>query len=148
VAGKGFKVEFEGLDAIRVTYGKAPDLTLSETRALVNLITRQVASESQKLVPVYVYLPGKPKRRGGALKDSMNVQISQIGRKVEGTITYGGAASKYAFIVHERIDPNIRYSTPGTGPKYLERPTMKMAEVLPTKMNFFMRRILQARPSG
>jgi hypothetical protein len=85
---------------------------------------------------------------GGTLKGSKREQITVKPREVEGTITYGGAGAPYAVVVHERINPNIRYTTPGTGPKYLEIPTMQMAEEMPKRMGFYMRRVLKARSLG
>lgn len=61
-------------------------------------------------------------REFGGLRGSGTVE------KVDGgvEIGFGGSASEYAMIVHERMG-NIRWSVPGTGPKYLEKPFVQMA---------------------
>lgn len=142
------KVVMKGLGSIAATYKAAPKLTKQEARQTLNLIVESVATTSQKLVPVYLYEPGKPKRRGGTLKGSIKKILRETPNSVEGIITYGDAAADYAVYVHENMNPNIKYSTPGTGPKYLERPTLAMAEVLPQRMNFYMARVLKARGDG
>jgi hypothetical protein len=104
----------------------------------MQLILQRVSRESARIVPV----------KTGTLKGSKREQITVKPREVEGTITYGGAAAPYALIVHERMSDTIRYTTPGTGPKYLEIPTMQMAEEMPKRMGFYMRRVLKARSLG
>lgn len=69
-----------------------------------------VLNESKKIVPVDT----------GTLKNSGQVKKPIVtGAGVNVDITYGGAAAKYAFIVHE--DPNARHA-PGKTFKYLETP--------------------------
>jgi hypothetical protein len=75
-----------------------------------------VLNESLEIVPVDT----------GTLKDSGRVEkpkITVTGIEVE--ITYGGAASQYAGIVHE--DPNARHAE-GKSYKYLEIPVNNNAD--------------------
>jgi hypothetical protein len=72
--------------------------------------------------------------RTGALRSTGTVTLPE---EHAGSITvavgYGGVASKsgqpvdYAYYVHENMDPGVHWSTPGTGPKYLERPALEFA---------------------
>lgn len=76
-----------------------------------------VLNESKKIVPVDT----------GTLKNSGQVKKPQVtagGINVD--ITYGGAAAKYAFIVHE--DPNARHA-PGKTFKYLESPFLARKDI-------------------
>ena len=59
----------------------------------------------------------------GNLRASGHVQsLESVGNQQEVILGYGGPAVDYALKVHEWIDPEPHWSTPGTGPKYLERP--------------------------
>lgn len=40
-------------------------------------------------------------------------------------VGYGGEASDYMWAVHENLDPNVHWSKPGSGPKYLETPFLE-----------------------
>lgn len=132
------EVKFEGLDSLKRTFADAPRLTHQEASQVMMLVVQRVSRESSRLVPV----------KTGTLKGSKREQITNRPQEVEGTITYGGAAAPYAAIVHERMSDQIKYTTPGTGPKYLEIPTMQMAEELPQRVAFYQRRVLKARNSG
>lgn len=37
-------------------------------------------------------------------------------------VGYGGAAAGYMNIVHENLDPDVNWTKPGSGPKFLETP--------------------------
>lgn len=74
-------------------------------------------------------------RRHGALRASGFVTTPVIlGRWVTVTVGYGGVTAPYAWIVHERPDPRVvggkkvpvRWTTPGTGNKYLEKPLQEL----------------------
>ena len=47
---------------------------------------------------------------------------------------YGGAASAYALKVHEMLGENVQWTTPGTGPKYLESAFDERAPHMPRRM--------------
>lgn len=72
---------------------------------------------------------------GGTLRASGQVAEPEYeGRKISVTMSYGGAASAYAIAVHEHLSESsphswvvaehngdgVRWSVPGTGPKFLE----------------------------
>ena len=40
-------------------------------------------------------------------------------------VGYGGDASDYMNIVHENLDPNVNWTKPGSGPKFLETPFLE-----------------------
>jgi hypothetical protein len=61
----------------------------------------------------------------GALRGSGTQKPTNGGKTRE--ISFGGAATEYALIVHEMPYSN-NFSTPGTGPKYLETPLRENAD--------------------
>lgn len=56
------------------------------------------------------------------LLESKFIDVTTRGTDITATIGY---SSEYSLIVHEMPDDN-NYTTPGTGPKYLERPFFAM----------------------
>lgn len=74
----------------------------------------------------------------GALRGSgtvKNPQVSPGGVMVE--FGYGGAASDYAWIQHERLD----YNHPTGNAKYLEGPTLRAASGMGARLAAMVRRI-------
>lgn len=70
----------------------------------------------------------------GTLRGSWQVHAPEA--KPDGAevrITVGGAAKDYALAVHERMGPT-NWSEPGTGPKYLEGPTMEAANGMAARL--------------
>jgi len=61
----------------------------------------------------------------GALRGSGTVKPLNGGKTQE--IAYGGAAAPYALVQHE-APGGWNYTTPGTGPKYLETPLRENAD--------------------
>lgn len=62
----------------------------------------------------------------GVLRNSLYV-------KQKGTATIigaGGAAEPYAKSVHENLRSGVKWTTPGTGPKFLENPIRERMPVL------------------
>ena len=71
-------------------------------------------------------IPVTPKKWGN-LRDT--IMIEQSGNKL--AISAGGPAAPYAMRVHELLDTKIKWSTEGTGPKYLENPINDRMPKLP-----------------
>ena len=74
---------------------------------------------------------------GGTLRASGRVALPvREGRRISVTLSYGGAADAYAIAVHEHLSEHsppswikaeenghpVQWTTPGTGPKFLEGP--------------------------
>lgn len=104
-------VTLEGADRLARVFQKATDSgTINDLKDALRGTAQEVLNESQRIVPV----------DKGTLKDSGTVKepvTDATGVEVE--ITYGGAASKYAFFVHENM--NARHKD-GQTAKYLEIP--------------------------
>lgn len=96
---------------------------------------QKIFRKSQRLVPVdRSYL-----KQSGIVEGPKNHEV---------LISYGGTATPYAAIVHERIvsksGKKIKYSRPGKSAKYLERPFM---DALPGMEERF-RKILEEAANG
>jgi hypothetical protein len=75
-------------------------------------------------------IPRTPKDFGN-LRDTITVKVTSNGAKATLTIYAGGPAAPYAATVHEKMDVNIHWQTPGTGPKYIETPVNEEMPKLP-----------------
>lgn len=88
-----------------------------------------VMTESKRRCPVAA--------DGGVLRASGSVsKPEREGRQISVTLSYGGAADAYAIAVHEHLSEHsppswiraeenghpVQWTTPGTGPKFLEGP--------------------------
>lgn len=120
-----FRVELQGADRLMRILEKADSSdTLDELKQAVTGTAQTVLKESQRIVPV----------DKGTLKASGQVKEPKVDADgIEVEITYGGAASKYAAIVHE--DMSARHKD-GQTAKYLEIPAEAAA---PT----FVRSVMQ-----
>lgn len=58
----------------------------------------------------------------GALRNSIFVKQDEDGSTQRITIGAGGGSAPYAVHVHENLKSTVKWKTPGTGPKYIERP--------------------------
>lgn len=115
------RVELEGADRLARVFDKATASdTVNYLKQAMSGTADAVLLESSKIVPV----------DKGTLKDSGTVKepvVDQDGIEVE--ITYGGAASKYAFYVHEDMNANHK---DGQTAKYLEIPVQAAARTFVT----------------
>ena len=106
-------VELEGADRLAALFQKVE--RVGQENALKEAMFAEattVLNESKKIVPVDL----------GTLKRSGEVEPPKVDSSgVEVSITYGGAASEYAAIVHE--DMTARHKN-GQSAKYLEKPFM------------------------
>lgn len=93
-------------------------------------------NESQNLVPIDT----------GILKSSGHITSPKVtSDSVEITIAYGGPATDYAFIVHERVyAPSGKkvYHRPPTRAKYLETPVKRRAKGMSQRLSKFVKRAL------
>lgn len=114
-----FLLGFENLDKIISSLEKLPetlrvDVVMQEMNAWAEVIMPQI----RRLTPL------DPRPVGGGLRSSLYVKHADRG---ELTVTFGagGPSASYAVIVHENLSPSVRWSTPGTGPKYIELPVFQ-----------------------
>jgi len=111
------KIELDGADKLDRLFREAtgPEQFKAISTAMFSE-AQAVLNESKKIVPVDL----------GTLKSSGAVSKPRVvDGAVEVEISYGGAASKYALIVHE--DPTANHK-PGKTYKYLEIPVMAARE--------------------
>lgn len=67
-------------------------------------------------------------KKTGALRASGTVHYPEVhSKEISVQLTFGVPTPYYAIYVHENLDPNIKYTTPGTGPKFLERTLQESA---------------------
>lgn len=111
------RVELEGADKLGRLFSRAGTAVQQRAldKAMVDTATT-VLNESKRIVPVDKGTLRASGRVESPKRDSTGVEVE---------ITYGGAASQYALIVHE--DPNARHKN-GQTYKYLERPVMEYSE--------------------
>lgn len=114
IVNGGDKV-LEGLDAL------VAELPQAVAAALYQEAEAIMADSKANYVPVDT----------GVLRDSGYVEQPEIdGNEISVTLGYGGAASAYALVQHERLD---FHHTVG-GPKYLERPFLDAAAGLEERL--------------
>ena len=93
-----------------------PKKVVSELDKALYAEAAAIFRKSQRIVPVdRTYL-----KQSGTIEGPKNNEV---------LISYGGTATPYAIIVHERITSpsgkKIKYSRPGKSAKYLEKPYME-----------------------
>lgn len=103
-------IRWEGLDELRRALSDEPEEAVKELGRALNVEGERIMTVSKRdFVPV----------DQGTLRASGHVRAPHIrGTRAEVTLGYGGAASAYALVQHERLD---FAHTVGTA-KYLERP--------------------------
>lgn len=90
----------------------------------------EIMADSKAVVPVDT----------GALMNTGQVTLPQETDDgvIEVTVGYGDTATDYALYVHEELQApsggTIKYTRPGSGPKYLENPAMAKAPELPGRI--------------
>lgn len=77
-----------------------------------------IMGESKKICPL------KDRTLRGSAYVTRPVLVKSIGQ-IMVDLGYGGSAVDYAIAVHEKTGNGIQWTSPGTGPKYLERPFNK-----------------------
>lgn len=64
----------------------------------------------------------------GTLRSTIHTELPKTeGEMISVGIAAGGPAAPYARLVHENLNPRIRWRKPGSGPKYLEKPFLEEA---------------------
>lgn len=115
--------EIEGVEAMKRRLAEVSEHLIGELKAALRLEAEQVMTRSKRdFVPIDL----------GALRASGNVgPVEKKGKDLEVTLSFGGQSAPYALAVHEHPSVHsppswrgtvVRFSPPGRGPKYLERP--------------------------
>lgn len=128
-------VQMHNLDNVIRTYAAAPEKFMPHLVLSMNELSEELLARALPITPMST----------GVLRSSGTVldPIIEPNRVTTG-VGFGGAASAYAGWVHENLDPNINWTEEGTGPKYLEIPTMELAEVLPEYVERRMSQLYEA----
>jgi hypothetical protein len=121
----------EVIDTLKKLAEKFPD----RVAAAIYQEAQIVMTESKRRCPVA--------SDGGILRASGQVSLPvRKGKNISVTLSYGGAADAYAIAVHEHLSSHsppswvtaednghpVQWTTPGTGPKFLEGPINEAAE--------------------
>ena len=116
----GLKFKLTGLDnAIKQLNKLGGDANREIAKSLFQEMEVEVAGRAKESLAAVS--PG-----GGDLRESIHVIKPKITRGgVSVTVVAGGPAAPYAKRVHEWLDSRVKWSVPGTGPKYLERPFLE-----------------------
>lgn len=107
-------IRWEGLDKLQKRLKESGDDAVRDLARGLKVEGELIMTRSKREVPVDT----------GTLRASGHVKEPHIrGTRAEVVLGYGGAASAYALVQHERLD---YFHTVG-GPKYLERPVNEAA---------------------
>jgi hypothetical protein len=116
-----FTFEMSGLDALLANLNGLQERVRAEIPGALYEQAEEVMAESQKIVPVDL----------GTLKNSKFVeQPVSAGDSVSVTLGYGGEASDYAIVQHERLDFHHEVGEA----KYLEKPVMALKATFLARM--------------
>ena len=128
MARQTIDIAFVGMDKIIAKLQVAPNETRRAIRQVTDEISQETLYRSNEYVPVDT----------GVLRSSGNIiKAKDEGNAIVGGVGYGGAASKYAVIVHENL--NLNHPNGGQA-KFLERATN---EVIPFLSRVFAERLPQ-----
>ena len=131
-------MSIQGMDAFIAKLNQAKQAVVKGASRGMYRWAESVMTESKQIVPV----------DSGALMNTGKVMIPVVqGNQITVELGYGDEAVGYALIVHEMIGDSpgshkdvkhpiaphpIKWTRPGSGPKYLERPFVsKQSEVIP-----------------
>lgn len=98
-----------GVSKLQYRFKHISELTEKETVKELKEIGEDLKAESQDVVPY----------REGDLRNS--AYVNQFWEDGNPYVEVGYRA-EYSIAVHENLDPNVEWTTEGTGPKFLERP--------------------------
>jgi hypothetical protein len=114
VVDGNFRIKLEGLDTLQELLERAGDQATPMLAQALVAEMQLVFRESQRRVPVGVT---------GNLKSSGRVKPPVVtANTVTVTLGYGGAARKYAAVVHQLPRMGINWTKPGTGSHFLADP--------------------------
>lgn len=69
-------------------------------------------------------------KKWGPLRNSIFVKQESEGETRKLIIGAGGNAAPYALVIHEKMEQEVEWTTPGTGPKYIENPIRSRMSML------------------
>ena len=120
-----FSASTYGSAALMGRFKKLAKETPDEMDKILYREASVIFRKSQRLVPVHK--AGDPNYRGipGNLKAS---GVLELPHNHEVLIGYGGTAATYALYVHEKVNPEPRWTLPGKSAKFLERPFMEAVQ--------------------
>jgi hypothetical protein len=134
MAGKS--IEITGLSKILRITDKGAEVAKQAIAQGLYLEAQMAFNESQTLVPIDT----------GILRTSGHITSPKVTpESVEITIAYGGPATDYAYIVHERIyAPSGKkvYHKPPTRAKYLETPVKRRSKGMGKRLTTFVHRAI------
>lgn len=130
------EIEFDATDAVKKLEEYAKKLEVTTGDALEAICNDEIFNESFKRTPLYQQKNPKD-RKGGNLRSSR--RIERINRRLETEVVMGYYAD-YAAYVHEMPETN-RWSTPGTGPKFLSGPLEEAIPRLPALLAEFIKEL-------
>lgn len=137
MAGKGLTLKVTGTKQLRAALKRAGEAGLRAAAGGLYQEAEQIMTVSKER-----YCP----RDFSNLMNSGHVQPPEIsGSKVTVELGYGGPAAEYALIVHEWLDPNVHWSVPGTGPKYLEKAVMEAVPGMGDRLAKVVGRAMEGR---
>ena len=125
-------IEITGTERLNAVLRAAPARAVAGLSAALFREGNEIMSASRELVPV----------DEGTLRGSGTVMAPQASVSgVEVEFGYGGAASDYAVVQHERMD--FRHAS--GGPKFLESPTLEAANGMGARLARTVRQFLERR---
>jgi len=128
--GLDIHVRVTGMDDVSSLAARAHPIIAQALATALYRNAEATMTESKRIVPVET----------GTLRSSGHVQPPVVtGDNVQVTLGYGGAASAYAIVQHERLD--YRHEPPGQA-KYLEQPVRERAAVLARSLADEVARVL------
>jgi len=123
-------LEILGLDRLKDRFQSAAPAIRQEVSKELYRFGEEVMAVSKLRVPVDT----------GALMNTGKVAPPEIqGEEVAVTLGYGDESVGYALFVHENMN-NVKWTRPGSGPKYLENPLREMQDKLPERITEAVKR--------
>ncbi len=117
-----FTVSLDGIDALRAKIEGAKQALTQNVSAGLFQFGEDIMARSEPITPVDT----------GFLLSTGHVDLPVVS---DDTITVTlGYNAEYALTVHENLNPNVRWSRPGSGPLYLSTPAQEMESELPGRM--------------
>ena len=118
-----FEARYDGLVEMQSRLAGIRQNILQEATRELTSFGEDIMKVSKERVPV----------EWGILMGTGHAEPATVeGDMLSMTIGYGGPAAPYALEVHENMNPNVNWTRPGSGPKYLEGPVHEMeGDLLP-----------------
>lgn len=140
MASKTFEIGFVNLDKVMQTYAAAPDKLMHNLKRTMYELSLELLDRAIDVTPADT----QDLRRSG---EPLFTEVTDT--TITTGVGFGGVAAPYAVYVHEMLDPRpngkpVNWTTPGTGNKYLERPTLEMLPEIPDKLTARMLDLFKA----